>query len=234
MLHSGLQRMGERTVKKTTSSGRDAGRQASSMAMDPPPAPTLSIRPADAVGLLIAAAASGTILVNALFLQTGTRPEDVQEPAGGYSEAPAVASPGVDAPAAASVPAANPLVKEVQAELSRRGFYEGTVDGLMGRNTQAAIKAYENGAGIAVTGEATPQLLSALRQPTREASASDEVLQVQRALVRLGIGAIKADGALGEATRAAIRRFETSRGMKPNGEITPALKKALFAAAPRT
>jgi peptidoglycan hydrolase-like protein with peptidoglycan-binding domain len=235
MLHDGLQPMGEQTVKKT-STGRDTGRQAPAMVMelDAPSRSLLTIRPVDAVGLLIAAAASGTILVNALLLQTATRPAEPEEPTQGASESTGASAADAGPSIASAVAAADPLVKEVQAELSRRGLYEGTVDGLTGRNTQAAIRTFESSAGLPVTGETSPKLLSALRQTPAAAAPSDEVLQVQRALVRLGMGTIKADGVTGEATRSAIRRFETSHGLKPQGDITPALKKALFAAAART
>jgi peptidoglycan hydrolase-like protein with peptidoglycan-binding domain len=52
-------------------------------------------------------------------------------------------------------------------------------------------------------------------------------MAVQRVLDQQGFGPVKADGVLGEATRAAIRRFEASRGLTQRGDLTPALLREL-------
>lgn len=70
-------------------------------------------------------------------------------------------------------PSANPptvasgsnLVTEIQRELARIGLYNGAIDGLTGSRTEAAIRAFETAAGIAVTGLPSDKLLVALKQP---------------------------------------------------------------------
>jgi peptidoglycan hydrolase-like protein with peptidoglycan-binding domain len=57
------------------------------------------------------------------------------------------------------------LVTEIQRELARIGLYNGAIDGLPGARTEAAIRAFETAAGIAVTGAPGPALLAALKQP---------------------------------------------------------------------
>lgn len=60
-----------------------------------------------------------------------------------------------DAPAA--------IVAETQRELSRLGFYSGRIDGLIGPKTRAAIRDFEQSAGVDETGEATEALLKTLK-----------------------------------------------------------------------
>lgn len=59
-------------------------------------------------------------------------------------------------------------------------------------------------------------------QPSRA-----EVAEAQRLLAELGFDPGPADGIPGRRTRKAVRDFQTGRGDKPDGKITPALLKAL-------
>jgi hypothetical protein len=59
------------------------------------------------------------------------------------------------------------LVAAVQAELARRGLYDGANDGLAGSRTSKAILAYQQKMGFDSTGEATPELLAALQAQAR-------------------------------------------------------------------
>jgi len=64
-------------------------------------------------------------------------------------------------------PDANGLTKEnrltIQRALAARGYDIGTIDGVIGAKTQAAIRGFEQRQGLAVTGVASPDLLTALR-----------------------------------------------------------------------
>lgn len=75
--------------------------------------------------------------------------------------------------AVATPPVATPstLVEEIQKELATRGYYSGKADGLMGPRTASAIRAYEESAGLAVTGEPGGKLLGALRIDSATVSA---------------------------------------------------------------
>ncbi|PWW02195.1 peptidoglycan hydrolase-like protein with peptidoglycan-binding domain [Hoeflea marina] len=64
--------------------------------------------------------------------------------------------------ATGSAPARNPLVADIQAELSSRGLYPGDIDGLMGPQSATAIRAYQKQAGLPETGEPTSGLLMSL------------------------------------------------------------------------
>ena len=53
--------------------------------------------------------------------------------------------------------------QELQRRLTAAGFDTGSTDGVIGTKTRAAIAAFQTGNGIAVTGEATAELLALLR-----------------------------------------------------------------------
>ena len=78
---------------------------------------------------------------------------------------PTGSAPLATAQPAASTPAADGsvLVVEVQTELGRRGLYGGVADGKTGPRTTAAIVAFQQKVGMNPTGEATAELLAALK-----------------------------------------------------------------------
>ncbi|MCB8838860.1 peptidoglycan-binding protein [Aurantimonas sp. VKM B-3413] len=57
-----------------------------------------------------------------------------------------------------------PLVREVQEALAGKGYYSAAIDGLPGKATSDAIRAFQAANGLAVDGAPTPLLLSQLRQ----------------------------------------------------------------------
>ncbi len=63
---------------------------------------------------------------------------------------------------------ASELVRQIQANLIRRGLYDGEVDGLMGPRTEAAISFYQQTRGMETTGEPGVTLLNALKADNAE------------------------------------------------------------------
>jgi peptidoglycan hydrolase-like protein with peptidoglycan-binding domain len=51
----------------------------------------------------------------------------------------------------------------VQTRLAREGYYYGAIDGIMGRRTRAAIRAYERTHNLPVDGVITQELLGTMR-----------------------------------------------------------------------
>jgi peptidoglycan hydrolase-like protein with peptidoglycan-binding domain len=86
----------------------------------------------------------------------------IERPDEDAATSPAAASAPAGQTAAATTPAAK-LVADVQAALGRRGLYNGNADGVMGPRTSAAIIFFQETAGLAQTGEASPELLAALQ-----------------------------------------------------------------------
>ena len=74
-----------------------------------------------------------------------------------------------------TLPAANPLVSDIQAELARQGFYAGRADGVLGPETVAAIRAFEGERGFVVSGAADEALLTALRAGTTDEAVKTAV-----------------------------------------------------------
>ena len=180
--------------------------------------------PLDSMGFALAIAMAGAITVNALLMQGAVPAASVRTDVHPASSAPAIAPETGTSSSTITVRAEAPsmLVLEVQSELQRRGIYDGPADGVFGPKTEAAIAAYEAKMGLKATGRPNPQVLAALRAADGPSPvASSRVMAVQRVLSQQGFGPVKIDGVSGEGTRAAIRRFEASRGLPQKGEITP-------------
>ncbi len=108
------------------------------------------------------------------------------------------------------------LIREVQIELLNRGYYDGDTDGLVGAETRAAVKAFQNDAGLIVDGRIDAQLLGQLERRafvqqsyfSMAAGRSPSVIgNVQLALSRAGYYRGPVDGILNPATRDAIQQY---------------------------
>jgi hypothetical protein len=60
------------------------------------------------------------------------------------------------------------LAESVQAELARRGYYHGEVDGEIGSRSRAAIRAFQAAQGLPATGVIDAKLLKALGIPYKK------------------------------------------------------------------
>jgi peptidoglycan hydrolase-like protein with peptidoglycan-binding domain len=210
-------------------------------------------RPVDSAASLIAAIGVIVILVNALFLQSGPHPAPI------FANTPPTVSHSLTA-ADTAVPRARPadpvapppparpraeLIAEIQRELSRRGFYDGAIDGIYGSKTDAAIRDFEQAAGLRASREPNEALLQSIVhssvKPKRAApaqpgdpianllAADSRVMAVQRALSSYGFGQIRPTGVYDPETRAAIERFERDRRMPVTGQISERLTRELSA-----
>jgi peptidoglycan hydrolase-like protein with peptidoglycan-binding domain len=214
----------------------------------------LGSSPRDAIGIFIAVVAAGAILINALHLQPGPHPAPIfaVKPRPVATE-PAVANP-VPRPRPTEAPATlgrarGDVITDIQRELSRRSLYDGPADGVLGPKTDAAIRDFEQSAGVKPTGEPTEALLRQLMaapvksvpvpvaRPTRAdpiadliaPSSSQRVLAVQRALSDFGYGPLKLTGTFGPETKAAIEKFERDRKLPVSGQISQRLLRELAA-----
>ena len=138
--------------------------------------------------------------------------------------------------------------RDIQRELSRRGLYDGPVDGVLGPKTDSAMRDFETSAKLKPTGEPTEELLRAIqRAPLKQEAAaapkpitrpdpiadliapSARVTAVQRALNDFGYGPVKATGQYGAETISAIQKFERDRKLPVTGQISPRLMRELSA-----
>jgi len=211
-------------------------------------------RPADALAAAVAAVATVTILINALFMQSGPHPAPIFA---NSIPAPAVvppADPVAAAPpktmtaardAAGSAHPRSDAIANIQRELARRGFYDGPADGVYGPKTDAAIRDFEQAAGLQPSAEPNDVLLATIMrsnvkaQPAAPATRDDpiaallapspRIVAVQRALTDFGYGPVKPTGAYDAPTRTAIERFEKARHRPITGQINDQLVRDLSA-----
>ena len=212
----------------------------------------LGRRPGDSLAIFVAVIAGGAILLNALVLQKGPHPAPLfftAKPPAARDPTGAVALPR---PRPAEIDgvkkdvAARPkpeIVAEIQRELTRRGFYEGSADGVYGSKTDAAIRDFEQVAGFKASSEPNEALLRTIARSNVRAPApatrrpndpiadllapSKQVTAVQRALADFGYGQIPATGVLDPQTQAAIQRFERDRKLPITGKISERLTREL-------
>jgi peptidoglycan hydrolase-like protein with peptidoglycan-binding domain len=227
----------------------------------------------DLVAFGVAAVASVAILVNVLFMQTGQHPAPMfkstltASPPAASKEMPVAAIPRarpaeltavkVEPPAPAPARASAEVIAEIQRELARRRLYDGAIDGRHGPRTDAAIRDFEQAAGLKPGTEPNEALLQAIKRsntkPARSATTgattgraappppvrndaiaevlapSKRVLAVQRALAEYGYGQIKPTGVVDADTHAAIERFERERKLPITGQVSDRVARELAA-----
>jgi peptidoglycan hydrolase-like protein with peptidoglycan-binding domain len=193
--------------------------------------------PREFVGIVVAAAATATIFVNALFLQHGPHPAPI------FATRPPVGATVPHPRSAAAAQSRMRLIADIQRALGRKGFYDGAVDGIWGAETDAAVRDFAQAAGQKIASQASENLLRAIsaspvraatKQPRNDPIArllapSKQVLAVQRALSDFGYGQIKPTGIYDADTRAAIEKFERDRKLPVSGQISEPLVRALAA-----
>jgi peptidoglycan hydrolase-like protein with peptidoglycan-binding domain len=219
----------------------------------------------DAVAFTVGALGSVAILVNALFLQSGPHPAPLFKAplspvaAGEATNSVVVAVPRarpadpvpakVETPAVARTP--GETMAEIQRELARRGFYDGSIDGVHGPKTDSAIRDFEQAAGLKPSTQPNEALLQlivkssigapktavASAAPAAGAGRNDaiadmisplrRVIALQRALAQYGYGQIKPTGIVDAETRAAIEKFERERRLPVTGQPSDRVTREL-------
>jgi peptidoglycan hydrolase-like protein with peptidoglycan-binding domain len=126
------------------------------------------------------------------------------------------------------------LLREIQLELARRGFYQGEPDPAGGPKTQAAISDFQKAANQPVNGQPSEALLAAVmtsslsvksqmlgvirNAQTDRLERPETVVSVQRALTKIGYGPLRDNGHFGADTRAALDKFEKDRKLPGRGD----------------
>jgi len=128
-------------------------------------------------------------------------------------------------------------VKTLQERLNAKGFNAGSVDGIFGKNTRAAVMAFQKANGLAADGivgkltwaklyDTTAALPSASTatgtQPmVYRGSRGDAVRRLQEMLHKKGFDCGAVDGIFGSKTYAAVVAFQKANGLSADGIAGP-------------
>ena len=123
-------------------------------------------------------------------------------------------------------------VKTLQEKLKRLGYYKGSVDGVYGSGTIAAVKAFQTRNKLTVDGVAGTSTLKVLysssakeaededeevSEELRAGSYGPEVRTLQKRLKELGYYKNSIDGSYGSLTVAAVKAFQKRNGLTVDG-----------------
>jgi peptidoglycan hydrolase-like protein with peptidoglycan-binding domain len=194
--------------------------------------------PRDVVGGVLAAAAALAILINVLFMQSGSHPSPMFKaavaraksvPANDRAPAAAASSKPTQpaaAPGRATLPSAprSPaeIIGDIQRELARRGYYDGVVDGLYGPKTDGAVRDFEQAAGFKPSVEPNEALLQAITHaPARLTKGTSAALPAAGRSVPVRTDLV-ADRAVPSKRVIALQRALAEYGygqIKPSGVV---------------
>lgn len=189
--------------------------------------------PKDTLAGLVAVAAIGAIVANALFLQTGRHP------------APMFGTV-INLPAPSTVPLSNPLPRPrpVGADTSplepRATEFrvepkpaERAAEKAPEKPVEATASTRSNDPMTNLVKATTSTAPSALRPPAPipvQSPAARRIAGVQRALSEYGYGNLKITGTMSGETQAAIQKFEREHKMQVTGQVSDRLLRELAAA----
>jgi murein DD-endopeptidase MepM/ murein hydrolase activator NlpD len=146
--------------------------------------------------------------------------------------------------AGAAAAMGSPETAALQVGLRKQGIYAGTVDGVLGPSTQAAVRRFQQRAGLAADGIPGPSTRRALGRYGKRAPLGGRALEVgkrgwdvaalQFALAWHGFPSGAFDGHFGTHTEAALRRFQRWARITPDGVAGPGTIAALRRPVPRS
>ncbi len=140
------------------------------------------------------------------------------------------------APASASRAIGRPNVAALQAALWEHGHYRGTIDGIKGPVTRAALESFQAEAGLETTGKSDVRTVAALGGPTRRlqglplvqpGDSGWNVVRLQFLLAWRGFPSGPFDGVFGVRVLRATTGFQKWAGIELDGVAGPATFKAL-------
>ena len=140
----------------------------------------------------------------------------------------------------------NPKIEEIQSILKSEGYESGNTDGRMGKETRDAIKGFQESIGLKSTGYVDKSTLTQLEDSRRakeileskkdyalnksketrhkdssKAEFKPTAKEIQTALKNAGYDPGSVDGKIGPRTRQAIKDFQKSKGLVPDGVVGP-------------
>ena len=139
-----------------------------------------------------------------------------------------------------SVGAINPIVEEIQVVLNNLGYETGSTDGRMGQKTREGIKEFQESMGLKSTGYIDKLTLTEIEDIRRaneereseknytvevrstyseESEFTPTTIEIQTALKNAGFDPGAIDGKMGPSTRQAIKEFQKTKDLTPDGVV---------------
>jgi len=175
--------------------------------------------PKDVVAGLIAATAICAILTNALFLQAGRHPSPMF--------GSVITLPPPQAAVTNPLPRPRPVVEadpQETRQIEVRGADSRQADS---RNADAMTNLVVKSTSAPATTPANVARPPAPIPATAQSAGARRVAAVQRTLTQYGYGQLKATGAIGSDTQAAIAKFERERKLPVTGQMSDRLVREL-------
>jgi hypothetical protein len=182
--------------------------------------------PKDVVAGLIAATAICAIITNALFLQACRHPSPMF--------GSVVTLPAPQAVVASPLPRPRPVVDadpQDTRQVEARGADARQADSRNAdsRNADALTSLVVKSTSAPATTPANVARPPAPIPATAQSAGARRVAAVQRTLTQYGYGQLKATGAVGSDTQAAIAKFERERKLPVTGQMSDRLVRELSA-----
>jgi hypothetical protein len=142
----------------------------------------------------------------------------------------------LSAPLPAQAARVNYQVAGLQVALYRYGDYKGPIDGIMGPQTERAVKTFQQRAGLAPDGVAGKQTRTALgklgrplfgKRMLRRGMVGHDVSVLQFLLAKHGFPPKRLNSNFGPATEELVKRFQRKARLTADGVVGPATQAAL-------
>lgn len=192
-----------------------------------------SRRRSDLFMIALAGTASAAVLFNALALQQGrsggARSSAVPTPAAAPADIRQMHNPAPATPAAAPAPSTLQPAAAITPPTAVAPVAP-LPPSKPAPPPRAASPAPAAATPVATAVPAAAPSISSLLPPG-EVPVSPRIVEIQKALARLGYGPLRVDGRTGEATKQAIERFERDRRLPVTGDVSDRLIRELNAVA---
>jgi hypothetical protein len=108
---------------------------------------------------------------------------------------------------------------KLQVILSALGYEVGTIDGVLGARTIAALKEFQKNTDLTANGKLDDDTRSALRAAFRNEVEDLQGAELQFVLNEVGYNVGAVDGVVGSKTISALKKFQNDNDLDDSGEV---------------